>query len=398
MTQKQLDMKSIIVFLILVLCSCSHSREDTENAQATKNNETVNVGHNLSKPITVLSARIDIRQNIIRQISQVHHVKPPIRNVHFLNETVGFIGGVSLLRTENGGSIWTAVSIPEIGNNSINNIYFDDGRVGWLIASSIARNLSAAESKVYRSFDLGKTWEKVLQLSNVELRSVAFREDTAYFVGTKFESFHRKPTVLAVGRELNVTDLSNSFDRAFETKRLGEREELTQMQTGPEHLRVITSFGSIYSMSLNNQRWKWEGNALHESISRAICACFAGVFPGDGLIWLAGGRGGDEGTASVFAVEESDKWLDLTIDGFYLSDVKLGPDGNVFIAGDLSEKTDKGLYESRGTIMKSSDKGRTWTVVYENQEASTVTSFDFVGTNTIIAVENESVKSILLSE
>lgn len=121
-------------------------------------------------------------------IHQTSNTDKMLLTVHFLNENEGWAGGHdgTILKTTNGGNIWTSQNIGTLDN--IHSIFFIDSAVGWAVLFEWIPN---RHGSIVHSTDGGESWNTQFSIQGYTLHSVHFTdENNGWVVGSNGVAFH----------------------------------------------------------------------------------------------------------------------------------------------------------------------------------------------------------------
>jgi photosystem II stability/assembly factor-like uncharacterized protein len=153
-----------------------------------------------------------------------------IRASYFLNESLGWIGGVldqGIYKTTNGGQTWLHYALPPNSDGSrpqhaITSIYMSDALHGWLTAEPIVTaGTGVLYPGLYRTTDGGQTWKPA---STSESATAVYQTPSALIVSTRF------------GNGESSFDGGVTFQPSFDTTNgLAFVDNLHGVATGYEH-------------------------------------------------------------------------------------------------------------------------------------------------------------------
>lgn len=172
------------------------------------------------------------------------------RSFHFVNESVGFIGGRSglIYKTLNSGTSFSYISLPDLSD--INDIFFLDENIGFACA---------ANGKVYKTTNQGVTWTAT-SLATTSLNKIRFINSTdAFIVGNNGKLFKTNDqgaswSPLAISATYNLNDIkfySNQLYIVGGDNRIYKSSDLGQTWTNQRLINTYPYF-SLNSIGILN--------------------------------------------------------------------------------------------------------------------------------------------------
>lgn len=250
-----------------------------------------------------------------------------LNTVYFLDEKRGWVGGDNgfLSRTEDGGSFWVS---QHVGTKAaINDIYFRDKEIGFLLAGN----------SIYITRDNGATWIKSRSFLPEEFEGA---EVELYSV--RFSSKNKGWVVGSVSKRERVIDsilvYTDDAGQSWRRQRAPSRLELIHIDfVSDKRGWIVGADGTVLFTRDSGESWTKQNTGTNATLYHVD-------FRSDKRGWTVGERG-----TLLRTTDGGETWtpVPLSVKATLLSIRFLNDDDGWAIG-------------RGGTILRSSDEGRTW--------------------------------------
>ena len=266
------------------------------------------------------------------------------------------------------------VPLPQKVSGEIASIFFVDSSLGWTALRKKPADVldgEGFESLVLNTLNGGLNWYGQYERKAQELERIVFLDDhEGWMVGSALTSSQTLSHRLLV---LHTTDGGEHWsDVSAGLNRFGQGR-IADVYADPSQVLMVTSDRSVIGSNDAGQNWQRLGQIEGEPPQVAMYRI--GSAP-DGRLWVLGGTGGREGTWSILAVK-TDKsiWTKNKIYDVLFKDAAFLSNQEVIACGVLQSNNKVPLLDDDhrvGAILRSSDGGRNWTVIYRDPKAKSI--------------------------
>jgi photosystem II stability/assembly factor-like uncharacterized protein len=311
-----------------------------------------------------------------------------MRAVYFIDSKHGWAGGVEgrLYKTDDGGGSWQNVSIEAPREADVQNIFFLNDLVGWIVLQKSASSVLEYDRNYFRlmqTVDGGRNWRLQYEDKGVGISHLIFADQqNGWLTGIEY-----KRPVLNDYLILHTSDQGQHWeDASVELKRMvaNHPDELNEGIMGvaftqPTTTTVITSGLRMFQTANDGKSWRRVGSIQNKlgltNVTRRL-----GLMQ-DKHLWSIGGTSGPNGTRGLlFIQKDEDSWTKNILNDVFFTDA-VSPSKNQFLASGFVMNTEKvkGTYRGRqaGIVLSSIDNGKTWEVVYMNPGIQSVNAITF---------------------
>jgi photosystem II stability/assembly factor-like uncharacterized protein len=333
-----------------------------------------------SQPAKVKPARVSLAE---LQVARIESAKSLTRG-HFLDEKNGWVAGKKLLfRTSDGGRSWQKLSIKVTSEASISSVFFINNKLGWV---SIVKEFDVEpfgqqySSSLLLTSDGGNTWtQKADYPDGVEISCLKFlNEGEGIATGNRMvrgtEGSPSYPEMFVISTKDGGdkwTDISHKVNAAISDE-YGKANDFGADVSweSPGRLLLLTPLGRIVSSSDDGDTWQTltqlkSGYGYHSSYRKIH------VSEG-GAIRVVGGLTGDEGAWGDLILESDENtWRSYELLRIPILDaISISEDEIIVCGGEASVAGKNGIRNRLGPffgiILRSSDAGKTWSVIYKS--------------------------------
>lgn len=315
--------------------------------------------------------------------------------VYFGSATHGWVVSEeqSLYRTSDSGKIWRPVNIEIPPDAEIVSISFVSPSLGWIVLGKYppwTLNDSDTEAWILHTSDGGNTWGLQYNSKALAINRIRFINDQEWWaVGTRLV---KRDTLQGDRLILHTTnggkywtDLSGTLNSTIPRHRLGELV-VDIHAAGQSQALFLTYGGAIIQTTDSGRSWRQIGD-VHSQLKPIGMTRIGDM--GNGRIWVAGGMDGKEGMRSLFAYRNyNGDWVRRGISNVRFEDVAIISENQVLVCGSiLTSGSAVGFGGKRdGVILRSSDAGRRWTIVYRNPNVNSINALAVIDSSHIWAV------------
>ena len=266
------------------------------------------------------------------------------------------------------------VPLPQNVSDEIASIFFVDSSLGWTLLRRTPADVldhQGFESFVLNTLNGGRDWHAQYQGKAQELERIMFLDDyEGWIVGSapdNSQTFAHRPLVL------HTTDRGEHWtDVSFGLNRLG-KGRIADVYADHSQVLMVTSERSVVGSNDAGQNWQRLGQIEGEPTQVGMYRI--GSAP-DGRPWVLGGTGGREGTWSILAIKtDRSTWTKNKIYDVLLKDATFLSKEEVIACGVLQSDNKVSLLDDdhrAGAILRSSDGGRNWTIIYRDPKAKSI--------------------------
>jgi photosystem II stability/assembly factor-like uncharacterized protein len=308
-------------------------------------------------------------------ISRVNDLKTSesLDFIQFLNAHVGWAGNHkgALYWTKDGGEQWEPMQSKLEGY--VGSIWFSSDLSGWAISQRYGHNSEKIEQEasVLHTDDGGRSWQVQFSAKSIELVRMSFAsENEGWVIGTRFfkeRDALRSEVILLHSTDAgtNWTDMSRQLNKSmadFWGRVVESPSDI--VATGHGAAKVLTENGWIITTVDGGARWENSGRSPVQGLdAQRLIPATAQEFPR-----VVARTAGNHGTISLVARRESDgRWSSKVVDGVFLKDALYVANGELLACGSmLSANNQPPDGSGEGVVLRSTDDGLNWTIVYRN--------------------------------
>jgi len=320
--------------------------------------------------------------------------------VQFIDSDRGWIASAngSLYRTVDRGETWTKRRIPLPSGAVLSSFSFVNSTSGWLAAQKNGTDVldpNSDEFWIMHSADGGDTWAVQHNGKGAQIERIRFFHNTeGWAVGIRFvrrEVLQAVPFILYTNRQGQWwTDVSERLRPDRPVNGITDVHSVKASEA-----TIVTVHGRLFRTTNGGADWHELSSFEHESTSTYFGRL---AQTPSGYFWLLGGSDNWEGMSGFLAKQQSDgSWVSFQVDsyfrdGLFVSDKDIvvcghtRPDGKPIVFGGHAE----------GVILRSSDAGQNWSVVYQNKNSASFNALAVNGGAAWVVGENGLVVRIEL--
>lgn len=274
------------------------------------------------------------------------------------------------------GETWQSSSINLTSSSKLSSIDFVDPLLGWAVSVKQPADVldsQGFESSILSTNDGGLNWHVQFGGKGLNLNRIVFANDLeGWAVGTRLvqkEAPENEVVVLHTGDQgKSWTDVSGALRRLSKG---GVVEDIYAAQSS--RAVVLTSAREILSTEDAGQSWRLVSTI--QGKSPQLSTFRIGMLLNNN-IWVLGATGGREGTWSLLAVgRDRDQFVKHKIDQVLLRDSIFLSDSEVVACGTIASNAEVPLLDDahrNGVILRSTDGGSTWTIIYRDLKAKSI--------------------------
>lgn len=378
--------------ILTVLTACSNNTFEIWTKLNT--NETRSSIINQDKPIW------KVEQS---QLGKVEN----IQNFYFYDENI--IYGIRsekfvtvFYKTQDGGKSWGKLS--SINDFAVNDIFFVSPTEGFIAVSKLKPSSTPGEngSEILKTGDGGLTWKSVYSSVNTTFNELNFNVDgLGILVGRRDisqpQSDSANLVLLTSDKGQTWKDVSANLNQ-ISAKSNGRTEDLLSnvIFSKEKAIVVLSVKGKIYKTADSGNSWSLITGLADEPDQTGI-SHFGELE--NGKFWVAGGTMSIEGKWAVIAIMNNPGWDKYRLNNYYFSDFKFLSNNEVIACGfAYAIPKSYGAKESyKGVIMYSSNSGKDWETVYENQSVGAFYSISKFSENRLF-VTGENGTGLILNK
>jgi photosystem II stability/assembly factor-like uncharacterized protein len=282
----------------------------------------------------------------------------------------------TLHKTANQGESWLSFKIDVPTKSKITAIDFVNPLLGWAVTTKPADDVldsSGLESSILITSDGGLHWHTQFTGKTLSLVRVVFvNNQEGWVVGSRLVQRKTLENDLVVlhttDQGQHWVDVSENFTRASTG---GIVEDIYSGQSSKAI--ILTSDGEILATEDGAHSWRPLGRVPDEPPQTSTLRI--GVLQND-TIWVLGASGGREGTWSMFAVRrDQTHWLKYKVHDVLLRDAIFLSDREILACGTIASNNKVPLLgddHRAGVILRSSDNGRSWTVIFRDSKVKSI--------------------------
>jgi photosystem II stability/assembly factor-like uncharacterized protein len=326
-----------------------------------------------SQPAKVTHSKVSLAE---LQVAKVRGPKS-LTTAHFLDEKNGWVAERNLLfRTTDGGRDWQKQNINVPSEASISSVFFINDQLGWV---SIVKERHGTpfgqeySSSLLLTSDGGNTWaQKAAYPDGVEISYLKFlNEGEGIATGNRIvPSNPRYPEMFVISTKDGGdkwTDISQKVNAAISDE-YGKANDFGADVSweSPGRLLLLTPLGRIVSSSDEGDTWQTltqlTGGYGYQTTYRKIHVSERGT------IRVIGGLTGDEGAWGDLTLQnEENTWRSYELLRVPILDaISVSEDEIIVCGGEARVGIRNRLGPFVGIILRSSDAGKTWSVIYKS--------------------------------
>lgn len=326
-----------------------------------------------SQPAKVTPTRVSLAE---LQVAKVKAAKSLAR-AYFLDENNGWVAERQLLfRTSDAGRIWQKLNIEIPADAFLSSVFFINNKLGWV---SIVKESHVApfgqdySSSLLSTSDGGNTWtQKAAYPHGVEITCLKFlNEGEGMATGNRIvRSIPSYPEMFVISTKDGGdkwTDISQKVNNAIADE-YGKANDFggDVEWESPGRLLLLTPLGRIVSSLDGGDTWQTltqltRGDG-YQTIYRKIHVSERAA------IRVIGGLTGDEGAWGDLTLQDKENtWRSYELLRVPILDaIALSEDEIIVCGGEARDGIRNRLGPFVGIILRSSDGGRTWSVIYKS--------------------------------
>jgi photosystem II stability/assembly factor-like uncharacterized protein len=306
----------------------------------------------------------------------------PLNSVYFLDALNGWVASErKLYQTRSGGNNWKQVKFKFPEDFRIRSITFFNRSLGWAVLEKSDYDFKKEQLRVMHTSDGGVTWQTQLKRQSAFGGALSIVDErNGWLVANSYhESLFYAPLVLHTSDQGKTwTDVSVGLLKSFPANIKGYRSKLTNIVAKSGTTATISALnGRIFTTSNGGRDWQevefsCAGNGL-SSPGQVL-----GV-KGNSRLWMADGADSLEGFwGEAYEQQNNGSWVRYVLSNFALASASYISESEVLAAG-------SSINEHRGhreaAILYSSDRGRTWQIIYRNEQIERIRALAAIDTN-----------------
>src|SRR6266404_3409367 len=325
--------------------------------------------------------------------------KQDLRVTYFVDELHGWAGGGGeLFKTSDGGTTWQSVKVQIPSGANIGKVLFPTQPEGWLIlekTSPFVVNYRENHFWLMHTLDAGQTWQLQYDRSDAKATSL-FVDDrgNGWLSGAQYDGIGRFSYLIlyTADKGKNWEDLSQNLKTSVAAKKSTTPEELNDVIVGgfsfhSPKTTIITGHRDVFATDDEGKNWAQIASIEDRSDQQSAIRHFGTA---SDSMWFARSTDSTEGVHSGLAVEQDDhSWGEYELDGVYFADVVSLSGGEFLGCGymkTIERSEEKSTLMTEGLVLYTSDKGRSWSIVYRNANVKSINSLASINLNHVRAV------------
>jgi len=368
------------LFLYLILIGCQHAVHNDKRLPTADQPSTA------SQPI--------VQSTIVQKPGSMWHWDQKevnhadnLKAIQFTSDKNGWIGSsdATLYETNDGGRSWQRRDVVSLPNSYVSSIYFADALKGWVTVAKNPPNAMDSDgyqSEVMHTTDGGKSWRRQYWGTKLQLYRILFLNDReGWLVG---RSLDKGAVVLhTTDQGAHWTDADGNLSKDLLADYASD-----VIPVAPNVATLLTAKGKVFSTKDSGTTWTQVAAIQHEPLQVFISRL--GIGPA-GNLWVLGGADSKEGVWTTLSVRSaSSAFNSYQINGVYLIDAIFLSESQILACGSMVSDETKSLGRREGTILYSNNLGRSWTVVYSNDQIRSINAFAIGQSNHVWAVGDNS--------
>ena len=330
-----------------------------------------------SQPAKVSPTKVSLAELQVTKVKGANS----LTSAHFLDEKNGWVAERKLLfRTSDGGRNWQKLNIKLPSEASISSVFFINDKLGWL---SIVKEFEVTpfgqdhSSSLLLTSDGGNTWtQKVTYPDGVEISCLKFlNEGEGIATGNRIvRSNPSYPEMFVISTKDGGdkwTDISQKVNAAISDEYGNANDFGADVSwESPGRLLLLTSLGRIVSSLDDGDTWQ---TLTQLKSGYGYQTGYRKIHVSDrGAIRVIGGSTGDEGAWGDLTLENGGKtWRSYELSRIPILDaISISEDEIIVCGGDARVAGKNGIRNRLGPfvgiILRSSDAGKTWSVIYKS--------------------------------
>ena len=318
-----------------------------------------------------------------------------LTTINFPNETHGWIASKegTLYKTTDAGKTW-AKTMPNVMPNAfVVSMYFVGPDLGWIAVKKPSSELLDYQNNLawlLHTQDGGRTW-------NVQYTDKALAIHKVYFTNNQEGwasgiRYSRQQTLMTERSVLHTTDqgehwvdVSINLNQSIKAD-AASNTDISDIGARPSSgVTLFNADGQIIGTNNGGQNWYLIGFLKTEHLGMTRM----GVLENLG-VWLLGGTNGKHGTYSVIAhFDGKDTWVKYRISGVRLNDTVFLSEDEVLACGAMAVAQNSATTKTDGVILRSTDRGRTWSIAYRNHLTNSINDLFVTSSNYVWAVADQ---------
>lgn len=330
-----------------------------------------------SQPARVTHTNVGVAELHVGKVEGTKNVS----TAHFVDENNGWVADRKMIfRTRDGGRSWQDLHFNVPPEHAISSLFFINDKLGWL---SIVREFDVEpfgqgySSSLLFTNNGGITWtQKAAYPNDVKINCLKFlNEDEGIATGDRIVRANPSyPEMFVLGTKdggRTWNDISERVNAAISDE-YGKANDFGADVNweSPARLLLLTPLGRIVSSSDHGTSWQTltqlQGGYEYKTTYRKIHVTDRGTFR------VIGGLTGDEGSWGDLTLE-SDKntWRSYELKRIPIFDAISRSENEIIACGGDARVAGKKGVRNRlgphfGIILRSTDAGKTWSVIYKS--------------------------------
>lgn len=316
-----------------------------------------------------------------------------IKNICFFDENTGY--GISkanfvttIHKTSDGGRSWKKAG-------SIESFYAED-----IFFTTQIEGFVAGDNHIMKTEDGGQNWKIIYTSDSVIFEKLAFSSNgSGVAVGKrKTPSDSENLILLTNDKGEKWNDISVKLNAiALTVRKDGKVGDFLTDVVFPSdsQITVVSRDGKIYDTTNQGKSWNLISKLVNEPSQTGIW--HIGKFEDKGF-WIAGGTNSIEGKFGIIAIINKNLgWNRYKLNNYFFSDVEFFSNDKVFAVGSVAAKKNLGetSNSNKGVILYSTDEGKSWSIIYENQAINEFTSIAKLSENKLLVAGENGIGVLL---
>lgn len=314
--------------------------------------------------------------------------KDKLFGINFIDSQNGWIAGERLAyRTVDGGGQWERIDFNTPANFIIRKIVFVNPSIGWVLLERSGFDPEKKEIWLMHTADAGRSWQVQLKRAGAFDPGISFAdEERGWLIFNVYTHPGRYSSTI-----LQTTNQGQTWKDVSEPllKMLGADNKecctpkVSSVVADSERVATLLTYsGRLFSTMDGGSNWKEIISPCAENKLSYLGKLFGKKE--SGYLWMADGAFSLEGAwGKIYEQQANGSWLRYELPDFALSGAVYISESQVLAAGSLIDR-----YEGTrsGAILYSSDSGRTWSIVYRNEQITAMRALTSTDSNHVWAV------------
>jgi photosystem II stability/assembly factor-like uncharacterized protein len=311
--------------------------------------------------------------------------------VQFVDGSQGWAGSRAgtLYQTTDGGTSWKRANLDVPKGAQVASLSFANATLGWVLLQKNATDVvdfQDNQSWIMRTTDGGLNWSQQWEQRGTVIKRILFADpQNGWIVGLKILRLEPYEGGYLVFRTSDSGEHWMDLSKAVNGLLVKDGDSLTDVHVEPsQEVTLLSQRGKVFRTLDVGANWSHFGTIENEPAQTGLNRI--GVEKGHA--WVAGGAHSIEGTCAIFASAQANSWLRNILTGFYFRDLVFSSETEMFACGFFAGERGATLLKGKteGVILRSSDGGKHWEIVYRNGHVKSINALAATDPNLVWAV------------